>query len=193
MEHSSVERRLRADIEERHKLRNELKKKQSLAAKLTRKLERVGKKRLNNRYSATIERLNIEAAALKRELNGMNVDLQKRIEDEMEYSVSEVQGFEDRYQKEYAEMVEAEGKLKSIEEGTAELDVEEVSEEEESVSREAIVARTRRMLRRERKVVEGIRREISSEERDKIFFTRELRQIKAELESNTDQSMGTSQ
>ena len=183
MGHSSVERRLRADIEERHKLRNELKKKQSLTTRLTRKLERVKKKRLNNRYSATIERLNTEAQMLRKKLNEMNLDLQKRIEGEMEFSIREVQAFEERYEKERTEMVEAEDKLKAIEEGTTEPDVEEVSEEEESVSREAIVARTRRMLKRERRIVEGIKREISSEERDKIFFTRELQQIKAELEA----------
>lgn len=186
MGHSLVERRLRADIEKRHRLRNEFKKRRSLIAKLTRKIERVKKKRLNNRYSATIERLNTETEALRYKLNEMNVDLQKRIEDEMEFSIREVQGFEEQYQKEYAGMVEAEGKLKAIEEGTAEPDVEEVSEKEEPASREAIVERTKRMLKRERRIVEGIKREISSEERDKIFFTSELRQIKAELEAYTD-------
>ena len=193
MGHNLVERRLRADIEKRHRLRNEFKKRRSLIAKLTRKIERVKKKRLNNRYSATIERLNTETEVLRYKLNEINVDLQKRIEDEMEFSIREVQGFEEQYQKEYAGMVEAEGKLKAIEERTAEPDVEEVSEKEEPASREAIVARTKRMLKRERRIVEGIKREISSEERDKIFFTSELRQIKAELEAYTDQSIGISQ
>jgi len=183
MGHSLVERRLRADIEERHKLRNELKKKQSVINRLTGKLECVKKKRLNNRYSATINRLNTEAHALSKKLNEIDIDLQKRIEDEMNLSESEIQDFEDRYQKEYSEMVEAEDKLKAIEEGTAEPEVEEVPEEEESVSREAIVARTRRMLKRERRIVDGIKREISSEERDKMFFTRELQQIRAELKA----------
>ena len=186
MGRSSVERRLRTDIEERHRLRNELEKNRSVMARLTRRLEQTRKKRLNRRYSATIERLNAETEMLKYKLNEMNVELQKRITDEMEFSEEEVQSFTDQYQKEYAEMAETETKLKAIEEGEAEPDVEEESEEEESVPREAIVARTRRMLKRERRIVEEIQREISSEERDKTFFSRELQQIMAELEEHKD-------
>jgi hypothetical protein len=45
-----------------------------------------------------------------------------------------------------------------------------------------IAARTRRMLRRERRTLESIQKEIKSEERDGKFFTEELHQILAELE-----------
>ena len=56
--------------------------------------------------------------------------------------------------------------------------------EEETVSKEAMVARTRRMLSRERRAVDGIQRELSSEERDRTLFGKELQQIIAELEED---------
>lgn len=186
MGHSSVERRLRADIEKRHRLKDELERKQSLTVKLAKKLEITKKKRLNNRYSATIERLDVETETLREKLNEVNIDLQKRIKDEMEFSEEEVSELRKRYQKEYAGMVEAESRLEAIQEGTVETDVEETSEEEEPVSKEAVTARTRRALKKERRAVEEIQKEISSEERDKILFTRELQQIMAELEDYTD-------
>ena len=186
MGHSSVERRLRVDIAERHRLKNELEKRQSLVVKLTKKLESAKKKRLTNRYSSTIERLDVEIDTLREKLNEMNINLQKRITDEMKFSEEEVSKLREQYQKEYSEMVEAESKLKAVEDGTAEPDVEEISEEEEPVPREAVAARTRRALKRERSVVEEIQKEISSEERDKILFTKELQEIMAELEEHTD-------
>ena len=185
MRRSSVERRLRVDIEERHKLRNQLEKTRSVIARLSQKLGHTKKKRLNSRYSATIERLNAEIKTLERMLNEMNVDLQKRITDEMEFSEEEVQRFKEQYQKEYAGMQEAESKLRAIEDEADETNVEETSDEE-PVSKEAMVARTRRMLRRERRIVEEIQREISSEERDRALFVRELQQIMAELEAYID-------
>jgi len=188
MGHSSVERRLRTDIEERHRLRNKLRKKRSLAVRLTRELELSKKKRLNNRYSVTVKRLDAEIEALEHRLNGMNLDLQKRIMDEMKFSEEEIKNFTDQYQKEYTEILETESKLKAIEEGTLESDDEETSEEE-SVSKEALVARTKRMLDRERKILDGIQKEIGSEERDKILFTKELQQITTELETYRENQM----
>jgi len=182
MGHSSAEHRLRADIAERHGLRNEIEEKQSLIARLNEKLEKVKKKRLNNRYSTTIRRFNTEIKDLEYRLNELNLDLQKRIMDEMKFSEEEIRSFTEQYQKERAEMEETEGKLEAIEEGTMEDDAEETPEKA-SVPKEAIVARTRRMLDRERKVVEKIQREISSEERDKVLFASELQQIAAELKA----------
>ncbi len=182
MGHSSVEHRLKADIAERHQLRNESKKKQSLIAKLTQRLESTKKKRLNNRYTATIKRLGAEAETLEHSLNGMNLDLQKRITDEMEFSEEEIRDFKEQQQKGVAEMQKTEDELKAIAEGKVDADAEETSEEE-SDSKEAMVVRTRRMLGRERRSVEKIEREIGSEERDKELFARELQQIMAELEA----------
>jgi chromosome segregation ATPase len=177
MGHSSIERRLRDDISDRHILRNEIRRKRSLAAKLAGKLERAKKKRLNNRYSATVERLSVEAEELERELNEVNLDLQKRIMDEIEFSEKEIQSFTDQYEKEQAEIAETESKLKAIEEGTEKPD----DEEEDVPSKGAIAARTRRMLSRERRIMAGIQKELSSEERDRMLFKKELQQIAAEL------------
>ncbi len=182
MGHSSIEHRLRTDIAERHQLRNEFNKKQSLIAKLTQRLESTKKKRLNNRYTATIERVGAEAETLEHSLNEMNLDLQKRITDEMKFSEEEVRDFKERQQKEVAEMQKTEDELKAIEEEKVDSDAEETSGEE-SDSKEAIVARTRRLLGREKRIVEKMGREIGSEERDKESFTRELQQIMAELEA----------
>ena len=182
MGHRSIEHKLRADIEERHNLKNEIEKKQSLVNKLTRKLEHGKKKQSNNRYSATIKRLNAEVETLKCELNEMNLDLQNRITNEVKFSEEEVRNFTDQYKKEYAEMIETQSKLNAIEEGTMEPDVEGESGEE-SVPKEAIVARTKRILDRERRIVDGIQKELSSEERDKVLFARELEQIMAELKA----------
>ena len=182
MGHSSIERGLRISIQERHSLKNEIRKKRWLIAKLTKRLERTKKERLNNRYSATIKRLDAEARTLEYKLNDMNLDLQKRISDEMEFSEEEIRNFRERYQEEYVEIRETEDKLKVIEEGTVESDVEETSGEE-LAPKEAIVARTKRMLNRERRIAEGIKREISSEERDRVLFVSELQHIMAELEA----------
>ena len=184
MGHSSPERRLRADVEKRYELKNELTKKRLLINRLTWKLRHTKKRRLNNRYSATIKRLNAETGTLGRKLNEMNVELQKRIMEEMEFSEEEIRNFSEQYQKEHAEVQEMESRLKAIEEETVEPDVEETSEGE-AAPKGAVAERTRRILRRERRTVEGIQREIDSEERDKVFFTRELRQITAELEAYT--------
>lgn len=184
MAHSSVERRLRNDIEERHRLKNDIEKKQSLIVKLTQKLERTKKKKLSNRYSASIKRLNSETAELKHKLNEMNLDLQRRIAEEMEFSEEEMAGFREQYQEELAEIEETESKLQAIEEGTDEADIEQEAEaDEEPAAKELIAARTRRMLKRERRTLEGIQKEIKSEERDEKFFTEELHQIMAELEA----------
>ena len=182
MGHSSVERRLRSDIEERHRLKNYIERKQSLSVKLTQKLERTKKKRLSNRYSSTIKRLNSEIKDLGRKLNEMNLDLQRRIAEEMEFSEEEMAGFREQYQEELAEIEETETKLQTIEEGTDEADVEQ-EDDEEPAAKELIAARTRRMLKRERRSLEGIQKEIKSEERDEKFLTEELHQIMAELEA----------
>lgn len=193
MGHSAVEHRLRTNIEDRHRLKNEIAQKQSLIGKLSRKLESTKKNRLNNRYSATISRSNVEVEALGQKLKDMNVNLKKRIVDEMEFSEHEVQEFTEQYQKELAEIQKTEGKLKEIEEMPEEAEdkesAEEASEDESEdkpASKEAMVARTRRMLSRERRIVEGIQKELSSEERDKVFFSEELKQIIAELEADGD-------
>jgi len=183
MEHSSVERSLRNDITERHRFKNDLEKKQSLIVKLTQKFERTKKKKLNKRYSATIKRLNSEIESLSHKLNEINLDLQRRIAEEMEFSEEEMASFREQYQEELAEIEETESKLHAIEEGAAEADVEQEAEaDEEPAAKELIAARTRRMLRRERRSLESIQKEIKSEERDGKFFTEELHQIMAELE-----------
>jgi DNA repair exonuclease SbcCD ATPase subunit len=184
MEHSSVERKLRDDIAERHRFKNDIEKKQSLIVKLTQKLEQTKKKRLNNRYSATIKRLNSEIKDLGHKLNEMNLDLQRRIAEEMEFSEEEMASFREQYQEELSEIEETESKLQSIEEGTAETGVEQEAEaDEEPAAKELIAARTRRMLKRERRTLDNIQKEIKSEERDGKFFTEELHQIMAELEA----------
>ena len=180
MGHSSVEHRLRADIEKRHRLRDEIKKRQSIITSLTRKLAHTKKKRLNNRYSVTIKRVSAEVEMLEHKLNEMNLDLQKRIMDEMEFSEGEAQDFREQYEKERTGILETESRLKAIEEEPAEPDAEETSEDE-SPSKEAIVARTKRMLKRERRAITGIQREMNSEERDQMLFIKELKQIAAEL------------
>jgi len=182
MGHRSIEHELRADIEEKHNLRNEIGKKQSLVTQLTRKLEHEKKRQLNKRHSATIKRLSAEIETLKCKLNEMNLDLQKRITDEVKFSEEEIRSFDDQYKKEYAEMMETQSKLNAIEEGTMEPEVEGESKEE-SVPKEAIVARTKRILDRERRIVDGIQKELSSEERDRVLFARELKQIMAELKA----------
>ena len=48
------------------------------------------------------------------------------------------------------------------------------------------MARTRRILNREQRIVDGIQKELSSEERDRKLFGEELQQIMAELEENGD-------
>lgn len=181
MGHSLVERGLRADIEERHSLRNNIEKKQSLVVRLTQKLEQTKKKKLSNRYSASIKRLNSEIDGLDYKLNELNLDLQRRIAEEMEFSEEEMASFREQYQEGLAEIEETESKLQAIEEGTAEADVEQ-EDDEEPAAKELIAARTKRMLKRERRTLESIQREISSEERDGKFFTEELHQIMAELE-----------
>jgi hypothetical protein len=103
----------------------------------------------------------------------------------MKFSEEEIKSFRAQYQKEYTGMLETEGELRSIQEKEAEPDAEETSQEEPA-SKEAMVARTKRMLDRERRIVEGIQREISSEERDKLYFTKELQQIMAELEGDEE-------
>jgi chromosome segregation ATPase len=184
MGHGSVERRLRSDIEERHRLKNYIERKQSLILKLTQKLERTKKKRLNNRYSSAIKRLSSEIKDLGHKLNEMNLDLQRRIAEEMEFSEEEMASFREQYQEELAEIEETETKLQAIEEGTAEADIEQEAEaDEEPAAKELIAARTRRMLKRERRTLESIQEEIESEERDGKFFTEELHKIMAELEA----------
>ncbi len=182
MEHGSIEHRLLADIAARHNLKNEVERKKSLIAKLTKDRECTKKKRMSNRCSATIKRLNAEIKQFEYKLNRRNMDLQRRIMSELEFSEEEIQNFTRQYQKEYSEMVEIEDKLEAIEEGTVEPAAEETPGEEVP-SKEAIVARTKRILGKERKIVERIQREIGSEKRDRVVFANELQQIVTELEA----------
>jgi uncharacterized protein YecT (DUF1311 family) len=181
MGHSAVEHRLRTDIDRRHRLKNEIYNKQSMISKLTEKLEHTKKKRLNNRYSSTIRRLDEEIQTLRERLHEINLDLQKRIRAEMKFSEEEVESFKEQYRKELSDMMETQSKLESIEEGETESEAEAESEEE-SVPKEAVIARTKRILDVERKKVAGLEKEINSEERDKVTFTEELKQIMADLE-----------
>ena len=185
MGHSSVERSLRSDVEMRHKLKNELGKKRSNISRLTQKLERAKKNRSNSRYSATIARLSAESEALEYSLYEANVDLQKRIADEMAFSEEEIQAFKEQYEQQYAEMEETAGKLKDIEEGAAGSVAGETSEDGPP-TKELMAARTKRVLMREQKAVAGIQKEINSEERDKVFFARELQEIMAELKPHEE-------
>ena len=93
----------------------------------------------------------------------------------MKYSEKEVEEFKTRLQKETKEMEEAGSKLEKIK---AEREISEKTEDQEDLARKTTRATIR--LLRETTDVEQIEKELSSEEKDKILFTHELKTIESD-------------
>ncbi len=93
----------------------------------------------------------------------------------MKYSEKEVEEFKTRLQKETREMEEARSKL---EKSKAERKISEKTEDQEDLARKTARATIR--LLRETTDVEQIEKELSSEEKDTILFTHELKTIESD-------------
>lgn len=173
--HTTVERRLKKDIIAKNIIRRDLEKIMFLIRRLSEKLRKCRNHRNISRYNSTIKRQRKKVAQLRVELLQRNEDLEKRIREEMEYSEKEVQEFKTQLEKETREMAEALSKLKKIK---AVREKSENIEEQEEVARE--MARATRRLLRETADVKKIEKELSSEEKDEILFTLEIKKIKSD-------------
>ncbi len=192
MNHTSVERKLKTDIIQKNIVRKQLEKKMSQVTRYTHQREKATSNRWHKRHATTINRLQGEIAELREQLNPLNADLEARIKAEMEFSEEEVEAFRAQYQQEHAEMIAARQRVDAIQSDLEETQSEESpagestdtasdSEASEEIhQKEAELARAERAMKE--KDVEEVQREIESEEKDKVFFTRELRRIIAERE-----------
>ena len=173
--HTPVEKRLKRDINAKNEIRRDLEKRVSLVRRSSEKLKKCKNHQKTSRYNSTIKRHRIQVEQLRVELLQSNEDLEKRIREEMEYSEKEVEEFKTRLQKETKEMEEARSKLEKIK---AARKISEKTEDQEDLARKTARATIR--LLRETTDVEQIEKELSSEEKDKILFTHELKTIESD-------------
>ncbi len=170
--HTSVEKRLKRDITVKNEIRKDLEKRMSLIRRLSRKLRKCKNRRNITRSSSTIKRHCYKTAQLRVELLQRNEDLEKRIKKEMKYSEKEINDFKTQLDKEKREMEEARSKLKKVKTKS------EKTDEQEGFSAEIFQA-TKRLIR-ETSDVKNIEKELSSEEKDEILFTLELKRIESD-------------
>ncbi len=186
--HTGFERRLRRDIGKKSAAYDTYSDKLTRARRLQASLTSLHKNRTKKKYTATIERLLKEAGELRPGLISQIETLEARIREEMTFSEKEVTDFQKQYEKEHAEWVAAQKKqdvaaetLRVLKYGWAQSgkgmtpeDVKTMDAAKDKAAKSKIKAHT------ERKDVKKVQREIDSEARDKIFFTRHLQRIAAE-------------
>lgn len=173
--HTPVEKRLKRDINAKNEIRRDLEKSVSLVRRLSEKLKNCRNRGKISRYNSTIKRHRNQTEQRRVEFLRSNEDLEKRIRQEMEYSEQEVEEFKTRLQKETREMEEARSKLAEIK---TDREKSEKTEDREDLARH--MARATMRLLSETGDVKHIEQELSSEEKDKIMFTHELKRIESD-------------
>ena len=170
--HTPVERRLKADIIGKNIVRRDLERSTFLIRRSREKLRKCRNHRHASRYGSTVRRHQRRIEELRVELLQRNADLEKRIMQEMKYSENEVEEFKTQLKKEIEEMEEARSGLAKIK--AAQKTLEKIEDQQDTAKE---ITRATRRLFRETADVKRIEKEVSSEQRDEMLFTQELKEI----------------
>jgi chromosome segregation ATPase len=184
--HDPRERELFRDINEKNRLAGEFRRLSSRAKHWRGRLSRGPSKRWQAQYRNSLRRAERRLAELRTELLSRAQQLRARIEEEQKLSKTEIKQFEKQYEKEVAELREAQKAAAEAKEAIAGARADADDTEEAA----AVLAELRRKswgaakeLRRETSEVKKAEQELASEEQDKLVLTYELRRIVAEIES----------
>ena len=185
MGRTNLEQRLKTDIHEKNTIARSLRRTLRQIEKFRRRSPEL-KGRWKERYLTTAARLEEGARKVAKEIIASGEDLQRRMVEEQKISESEVQAFEERFEKERAEhraaMEKANKSMELYEQEAASLSWWGASEEERKnlhkLEDEAYKARAK--VIEEGKDVRKALKELSSEAKDKAFFKLELERIAAE-------------
>lgn len=184
--HDPRERRLFRDLNEKNRLAGEFRRLSSRARHWRARLRRGPSKRWQAQYRNSLRRADARLAKLRAELLSRAEQLKARIQEEQKLSKTEIKQFEKQYEKEVAELKEAQQAAAAAREVIAKAR-QEAGETDQAAE---VLAELRRKswnaakdLRRESSEVKKAEQEIASEEQDKAILTYELRRIVAEIES----------
>ena len=172
-DHTIVERQLKADIIRKNLIRKSLQQKLDSVRRWTALLEKDTKKQQKNRFRNSIDRYREQIDGLKKELSKQNEELEARILSEMHYSEDEVKAFQAELKKE----------TKALEKVKAELqETAATGKTKEDPELKLKRRRLEKLLNEESKKIDASEKELVSEARDKVLFTRELKRIALEKE-----------
>gem|GEM_PF-5719813 len=184
-EHNIIEKKIKADIIKKNTIRKKLQKQINMVLDYNKLLNNTKCDRKKKRYIAGIKRFMINIGKNKIIVSDLIKNLEKRILDEMKYSESEIKELQDSYKKEFAEMISAEEKLnlakvdKLTDDEKKEIagifgseDIKEVN-----IPKEFILAKLSKKVKKEKKDVKNVEKELKSEEKDKILFQNEIKRM----------------
>jgi hypothetical protein len=197
-EHNPVERRIKKDIVIKNTLRKQLQKDINLVMKWTTQLKSSNNNRIKKRCVDNIKRFSGKIEKNKKTVLNMIDDLEKRIDEEIKVSKTEVKQLQELFKKEYDEMVDELLLMLKVEKG-------ELTDEEKSkisgisieefassinkndkpkvaISKEFLLAKAQKRYTGEAKDVKDVEKELASEEKDKILFQTELKRMALEKE-----------
>ena len=192
-EHNPVERKIKTDIILKNTLRKQLQNDISFVMKCAAQVKEANNNRIKKRCIDSIKRYSKKIQANKAAVLNMIEDLDKRIDEEMKISKTEVSRLQGFFQKEYDEMVGELLLMLKVEKG-------ELTDEEKSkisgisieefassigdkdkpkvhLSKEFLLAKARKLFNIEAKDVKDVEKELASEEKDKVLFQNELKRM----------------
>ncbi len=197
-EHNPVERQIKSDIILKNTVRKQLQKDISFVMKCAAKVKSTNNNRIKKRCIDSIKRYSKKIQVNKASVLNMIEDLDKRIDEEMKISKTEVSQLQGLFQKEYDEMVdellltlkvekgeltdEEKSKISgiSIEEFASSID--DKDKPKALLSKEFLLAKARKRFISEAKDVKDVEKELASEEKDKVLFQNELKRMIIEKE-----------
>ena len=185
MGRTNLEQRLKTDIHEKNTIARSLRRRLRQIERFRRRSPDL-KGRWKERYLITAARLEEGARRVAKELIASGEELQRRMQEELKISESEVKAFEQRFEKEQAEhqaaLEKAKKSMNLYRHEAANQAWRHASEEDRKdlhrLEDEGYTARAQAI--KEGKDVKKIAEELSSEAKDKAFFKLELERIAGE-------------
>lgn len=171
--HTAVERRLKADINDKNILRKEMEKDMAAVRRWKATLDKTKSLQKQKKLMESITRYEFMIDTYRAELIEWGEELEDRIREEMAYSEEEVKAFQADLDKHLKE-------VKKIEADMAKAEKEKKGEEGEGVKPAKVGLN--KLLKSEIKKIQQDQKELQSEERDKALFTLELKRIAVERE-----------
>ena len=201
-EHNIIERKIKSDIILKNTIRKRLARNIRKVSDWAERVEKANNNRIKSKFEGNIERYLPMIRDSRKVVLGLIEDLERRIVDEMKFSKKEMEELKAAKKKEYEELVAAQKLLLKAGNGT--LSDEEISEitgksiedivaQREAASaeekgkkplfaREFLLAKAEKIVKAEKKDADSVEEELSSEEKDKKIFERELARMALERE-----------
>ena len=190
-EHNPRERRLFADLQEKHVLTKQVRRLASAVRRWQARAAKRRNKRWRAQYTNSIRRASAKLEDLERQVLTRAQELKLRVRDELETSVEEVQKFEEQHRKEVQELTVSHQELREAKQALSGAVTSSKGQTPPSGAKHRAQSlaqlrrrhrRAERQTRKEAKDVEAMERELASEARDKETLTSELHRLLEEIE-----------